>query len=373
MTGVFIIAAKRTAVAPRHGAFADVEAATLGAHVLQACLAKVALDPADVDEVILGNALYGGGNPARVAALAAGLPESVPALTLDTQCCAGLDAILVAASRIRAGEAHAILAGGLESYSRSPLRLVRPRGAKDVATPYDRPPFTPWVDRDPDMAASAAALATEFAVTRKAQEAFAIESHRKALRAMPDDEVAAMAGLSQDAFARRLTGGVCQRLPVLAGDAVHGLTAATIAVEADAAAAVLVVSETMAARLGALSAIRFVAGSRRGVDPERPALAAAAAARPLLDALHRERPRVSEIMEAFAVQAQLSINALDLDPMTVNRGGGALSRGHPIGASGAILVVRLFHELLHEAQGATGLAAIAAAGGIGSAAVFERG
>ncbi|MDB5570593.1 MAG: acetyl-CoA acetyltransferase [Hyphomicrobiales bacterium] len=372
MSRVFVVAAQRTPVAPRLGAFARLEAATLGAHVLQACLAKAGLEPSLVDEVIMGNALYGGGNPARVAALAAGLPEAVPALTIDSQCCAGLDAILLAASRIRAGEAHAILAGGLESYSRSPLRAVRPRSAQESPQAYERPPFSPWPDRDPEMAASAAALAAEFGVTRSAQEAFAVESHRRALAASPTGEIAQLDGLGEDAFARRLSLRACGRLPVLAGDGVHGLTAATIAVEADAAACVLVVSEAMAERRGFTSAIRLTAGRRMGAAPERPALAAAAAARPLMERYDAGAPQVSEIMEAFAVQAELTTRALGLDPASVNRGGGALSRGHPIGASGAILAVRLFHEMLREPPGARGLAAIAAAGGLGSAALFER-
>ena len=372
MNDVFMIAARRTAVAPRDGSFAQIGAADLGAAVIQGVLEKLDLSGAQIDEVIFGNALYGGGNPARVAALAAGLSETIPASTIDTQCCSGLDAILFGASRIRAGEAQIVVAGGLESYSRSPLRFRRPLSASEQAQPYERPPFTPWPDRDPDLIESAAALAQSLGVARYAQEAFAIKSHAKALAGNFDDELVRVAGLARDEFARSLNARVCSRLPVISGDQVHGLTAATIAVQADAAAAVVLVSSQIAARLKPSCAIRFHASSRMGGAPDLPALAGIAPVKKLISGIPRKRLLACELMEAFAVQAMAWRDALDLDPLCVNRSGGALSRGHPIGASGAILAVRLFHELKHETKGAFGLAAIAAAGGLASATLFER-
>jgi acetyl-CoA C-acetyltransferase len=155
----FIVAARRTAVAPRGGALASVEVAELAAASIRAVLADAGLAPEQVDDVILGNALYGGGNPARLAALLAGLPQDMPALTLDTQCCAGLDAVMLAATRVAAGEANAIIAGGVESFSRAPIRQRRPTNKDEAPREYARPPFTPWPERDPDMIAAAAALA----------------------------------------------------------------------------------------------------------------------------------------------------------------------------------------------------------------------
>jgi len=375
VSAVFMAAARRTAVAPRGGAFARIEAAELADAVLRAVCADADVAPADIDEVILGNALYGGGNPARVAALHAGLPEAMPASTIDTQCCAGLDAILLAASRIRAGEADVIIAGGLESFSRAPIRAHRPLDATAAPQPYDRPPFTPWPSRDPDMIPAAAQLAAEWDIARAAQEAFAVDSHRKALARGPAaGEIVPVAGLASDAFARRLSTAVCARLPVLAGSARHGVTAATVAVEADAAAAVLLLSEAALRRLRpAGRAIRVVGGARRGGDPERPGLAPIAAAQ---DALQRSGMTVTdiavaEIMEAFAVQAMICAQQLGLDPTLVNPGGGALARGHPIGASGAIVAGRLWHELQAARPGAVALGAIAAAGGLGSALLLR--
>ena len=361
----WLVAARRTPVAPRDGALSGLGVAELAAPVIQALLADAGL--ATVDQVILGNALYGGGNPARVAALLAGLPERVPAMTIDTQCCAGLDAIILAAALVSARQARAVIAGGVESYSRAPIRLRRARHPGEQSTPYSRPPFTPWPDRDPDMIAAAAALATARRLRRAEQESYAVSSHRKAMAAaLP--ELVPVAGITRDTFTRNLTERLCARLPVLAGDAECGLTSATIAVEADAAAAVLVVSSELASRLPG-PAIRVVDGERAGADPTCPAMAPVEAVRLLFDrnGLSGEAIAVVEMMEAFAAQAMLCCRDIALAPERLNLAGGALARGHPIGASGAILAVRLFHALQARHSGALGLAAIAAAGGMGSA------
>jgi acetyl-CoA C-acetyltransferase len=365
----FIIAARRTAVVPRDGAFRTLEAHELAAAAIGAALSDAGIAPGEVEDVILGNALYGGGNPARMAALAAGLPDDAPALTIDTQCCAGLDAVLLAAARIEAGEADIILAGGVESFSRAPLRFVRPHNDSEEPREYQRPPFAPFAARDPDMIEAAAQLAQELGYSRRDQEKFAVDSHGRALQTPPREEIVDVANVRHDTFTRALDLRTCARLPVVAGDAEHGVTAATVAVEADAAAVLVVVSEKIARR--ALHAARIVAGARRGGEPERPGLAPIAAARAVL-ARHSVTAgglSQAEIMEAFAVQAMACIQGLGLDPVIVNRRGGALARGHPIGASGAILCVRLFEDKKKAAQksGFLGLAAIAAAGGLGSA------
>ena len=367
----FIIAARRTPVAPRNGAFRNIEIAGLATPVIHALLSDAGLRAQDVDDVILGNALYAGGNPARLASLAAGLPLGVPAMSIDTQCCAGLDAIALATSRIRAGEANAIIAGGIESYSRSPLRMRRPHDDGEMGKPYDRPPFSPWPDRDPDLIEAAARLARTSGLGRAAQELFAIESHAKAMASDHRAELVMVGGLDSDAFKRRLSAPVCARLPLIMGDDACGLTAATIAVEADAAAMTLVVSREVLTRLRIRYALRVHGTRRVGLDPAQPATGAQAAAQPLLANADRT-PVVAELMESFASQSMVAIQDLGLIAASVNRGGGALSRGHPIGASGGILAVRLFHEMRSESLGAIGLAAIAAAGGLGSAALFER-
>lgn len=365
-----IVAARRTPVAPRGGAFARLEPHDLASPCLRAVLADAGEAAERIDDVLFGNALGAGGNPARMAALAAGLPERVPALSLESQCCAGLDAILLAGAKIRAGEAEAIIAGGVESFSRAPIRMTRPRDKGEAPIAYDRPPFAPDPARDPDMAEAAATLARARGLTRAAQEAFARSSHEKALAAGPSPAILPLAGLAGDAFTRRLTPALVARLPVVAGEAAHGLTAATIAVEADAAACALVVSPIRACALGVTKALRIRSHVRRGGDPAMPPLAPIEAAR---EALARAGLTVAdlaavEIMEAYAAQAMAFVTDLEIPEEKVNRHGGALARGHPIAASGAILLADLFH---HLAPGECALLAIAAAGGLATAVVVE--
>jgi acetyl-CoA C-acetyltransferase len=350
-----LIAARRTAVVPRGGVFARLQIEDLAAPVLLACLADAGIDAARVDEVILSNALGAGGNPARRAALAAGLPESVAGLTTDRQCAGGLDAILLARALVDSGAAEIVLAGGAESYSRRPLRLwTDPDGGPPVH--YEQAAFTPWPDRDPDMAEAAEALARRLAISRARQEAWAAESHSKARAADLSAEIVPLNGVTRDAFPRVLTPKLLARAPILTGS----ITAATAAVAADAAAACLVVSERVAQGRG----LALLDGATLGATPEEPGLAPVAA----IQRIWKGEPLdQAEIMEAFAVQALAGIDGAGLDPQIVNPGGGGLARGHPIGASGAILAVRLFHGL----RKGRGLAAIAAAGGIGTALLVE--
>lgn len=366
VSAVAILAARRTAVVPRGGAFREVEAHSLAATLFGPVLEDAGVAPGEVDEVILGNALSGGGNVARVAALAAGLPQEVPALTIDTQCCSGLDAIRLGAARIASGEARFVLAGGVESFSRAPLRAHRPRTKGEAPVFYRQPAFTPWPEREADLAVAAARLARDHGITRAEQEAFAAASHRRARAAVaPPGEIVPVSGVSIDAFARDLSPALLARLPVLAGDAVHGVTAATTAVEADAAALVLLgpADKGRAVISGALA---------RGADPLMPALAPVPAVEALcarLGVVAADMEHV-ELMEAYAAQALAAIRLLSLDPERVNAGGGALARGHPIGASGAVLAVRAFHRL--AAGCGRALVAIAGAGGIASAMIVSR-
>ncbi|WP_169568869.1 acetyl-CoA C-acyltransferase [Sneathiella limimaris] len=378
MRKVFIASAKRTAVSPINGAFRNLEISDLAAPVFSALTDNLGLAGDQIDQVIMGNALYGGGNPARVAALAADFPESLPAMTIDTQCCSGLDAILLGASMIRSGVADVVIAGGVESYSRAPRRFQRAKTPNGVDQEYERPPFTPWPDRDPDMLEAAAALAKTGSMSRVQQEEFAIESHRKALINKENNaaEIVSVAGVQSDSASRNLSHKLCSRLPVIAGDNEFGLTSATVALKADAAAAVLLVSETALLKLDKTPAkpVELVAGLSLGSDPEQPALAPIFGVRQLLKDRAIEVPQIKvlEVMEAFAVQAMECLSQTGLDLAAFNVGGGALARGHPIGASGAINAVRLFHQLQSCSAGSYGLATIAAAGGLSSTLLLQR-
>lgn len=360
----FIIAAKRSAIVPRGGAFAGLSIEQLGAPVALACLAAAGIAADQVDEIIVSNALGAGGNPARRIALAMGLPDRVAGLTTDRQCAGGLDAVLLARALVMAGQADVVLAGGVESYSRRPLRFWA--GADGGApTPYDEAPFTPWPNRNPAMVDAAASLAVTLGITRAVQDAFAVESHAKARAsaAKEQPEIVTLQGIRSDVFTRNLTRAVAARAKPIAGT----ITAANAAVAADGAAFCLVVSAKIAAQ--APRRIRIAAAATLGAAADQPGLAPMAAIESVLlrarvapHALH-----ISEVMEAYAVQAIACIQGAGLDPVQVNLGGGGLARGHPVGASGAVLAVRLWHHL----QTGYGLAAIAAAGGIGSALLLE--
>ena len=361
----YLVSARRTAVVPRGGAFARLGLVDLAVPVVAACLADAGIAAGEVGEIIVSNALGAGGNVARLVALAAGLPERVAGLTIDRQCAGGLDAVLLAAALVEAGIAEVVVAGGVESYSRRPLRLrTDPDGGAAVG--YDRPPFTPWPERDPDMHAAAGALALRLGIGRDVQDRWAIGSHAKALvRGDFPGEIVGLAGQGRDAFARALGQDAARRAKVLCGS----VTVANTAVAADAAAFVVVVSERRAKT--ARRALRIAGGATLGGRPEEPGLAPVLAVGEVLAraGLGPLDLAAVEIMEAYAVQALACIQQAGLDPGLVNLGGGALARGHPIGASGAVLAVRLFHDL---GQG-HGLAAIAAAGGIGTAMLFEAG
>jgi acetyl-CoA C-acetyltransferase len=360
----FIIAAKRSAVVPRGGAFATLSIEDLGAPVALACLQAAGIAPDQVDEIIVSNALGAGGNPARRIALAMGLPDHVAGLSTDRQCAGGLDALLLARALIVSGQAEIVLAGGVESYSRRPLRFATdPAGGPPI--PYDEAPFTPWPDRNPRMADAAENLAQTLGITREMQDMWAVESHRKAQAgaAQMRAEIVPLLGVDADPFTRPLTLAQAARAKPITGS----ITAANAAVAADGAAFCLVVSAKIAAR--AARALRIAAAATLGAAPDQPGLAPiAAVTRVLLQAqISATSLSISEVMEAYAVQAIACFYGAGLDPDRVNPAGGGLARGHPIGASGAVLAVRLWHGL----QAGHGLATIAAAGGIGSALLLQ--
>ncbi len=372
-----VVAAKRSAVVPRGGAFAGLEVDALAAPVITACLDAAGLQADRVDDLLLGNALYGGGNPARRVGLFAGLPQRVPGITLDRQCTSGLDAVLLAARLVESGAADCVVAGGVESFSRAPIRMRRPVAPDELPAAYARPPFTPWPERDPEMAEAAADLAALQGISTERQIGWTCRSHAAALTAVKagrlGSELVGVEDVAADTYARALTPGICRRSKRLAGDEATGVRAATAAVEADAAAVCLIVSRDLARNVSG-PVLQVLDGLSIGSDPTLPGLAPVGATQALLArrAIGAEQIAVAEVMEAYAAQAIACVDGIGLDPSVVNRGGGALARGHPIGASGAILAVRLYHELKTERPGSLGLATIAAAGGLATSLLVAR-
>jgi len=377
-----VIAWVRSPVAPVGGALAQLQPHELAAPLLQSLLARAGLPADAVDAVVLGNALGAGGNPARMLALAAGLRESSAAYTVDTQCCAGLDAITLACGLLASGQARIVIAGGAEAWSRAPMRQHRPLHPQEQAIAYERPAFAPWPERDPDMLQAAADHAQRIQCARVAQDAYALQSHALAVAARADlaAEMLALQGLEHDAYPRLLRAERVARMPVAAGSAMAqgavdcAVSTVAISPKADGAALLLLATPDACLEWGLQPAALWRGAVSVGGPPETPMLCAATAARRLLARLALDVQDIHrwELHDAFAVQGLAFRAELGMDPKRINAQGGGLARGHPIGASGAIAAVRVLAQLHARGSAAQrGLACIAGAGGLGAAAIFE--
>ncbi|MFG1709831.1 thiolase family protein [Nonomuraea sp. M3C6] len=368
-----IVATRRTPIGTAGHAFKELSVDRLAGPVIEAVTRDV--PGRRVDDVVLGNCMGPGGNVARVSALAAGLGQEVPGLTVDRQCGSGLAAILVAGQAVRAGEMDLVIAGGAESASTAPLRTRR-----GEAQPYGRAPFAPDGHPDPGMGPAAEALAAARGVSRERQDAYACRSHAGALAARAagrfDEEIVAIGGRAEDQRPRPLRAASLARLP--AAFVPDGtVTAGNSSPVSDGAAVVALVPERLRA---GLPGMRLVAGAVVGCDPALPGWGPVPAVRRVLARAGVDMGRVAavEIVEAFAAQVLAVTDALELDPLgadgeRVCPDGGALALGHPWGATGAVVVTRLFSRLVGAGAppGTLGLAAAAVGGGLGVAALFE--
>lgn len=376
----------RTAVVPRGGAFKALHAHDIAAPVVQALLQRAGMGAEHVSAILVGNALGAGGNPARMLALHVGLPLACAAYTIDTQCCAGLDAVAMGAALIASGQADVVVAGGVEAWSRSPIRMHRPLNDNDAPVAYERPAFAPTPEQDPDMLLSAARYAAEHGYTRAQQEVYALRSHCKAVAHLADiaNEIIPLLGVTHDTYPRLIDAARAARMPItmrtddehVSNPDAYALSPLTISAQADGAAFVLLISPSAAQRFGVRAPMAWISNASVGGAPEFPLAAAELAAREAL-----KRAQVSdantlhsiELHDAFAVQGLSFANGLGLSTERLNPLGGGLARGHPIGASGAIALVRLLANLERDGQvGNQGLVAIAGAGGLGAAAVVSR-
>ncbi|MCK3775631.1 thiolase family protein [Ensifer sesbaniae] len=377
-----IIAALRTPIGRVNGTLRDVEPSRLAAALITRLVADVGLAATDIDDVILGNAANSAGNLARLAALEAGLPVSTPGVTVDRQCGSGLEAITLAARMIQAGAGRFYLAGGTESASRAHIRLRPPLERGGELAPVKRARMAPDEIGDPDMGVAAENVAVACGISRERQDSFALQSHRRAIRAelaggflreiVPIETAASV--VSRDECPRpNASMETLQRLkPVF----VEGgtVTAGNACPINDGAAVALVTSLAEAQRLGAPFALEFVDAATAGVDPNLlglgpvPAMQKLKARQPALDPAKVD---LIEFNEAFASQVLGSLDQLDIPAERVNLDGGAIALGHPYGASGAILTVRLFSQMLTAPSGTEGLAMMGVGGGMGVVALFR--
>jgi acetyl-CoA C-acetyltransferase len=391
MEDVVIVAAGRTAVGKFGGTLSKIPAAELGAHVIKNLLAQIGLDPASVNEVIMGQVLTAGNgqNPARQAVIKAGLPDMVPAFTVGKVCGSGLKATHLAAQAIKCGDADIIVAGGMENMSASPHVLngsregFRMGDAKLVDTMIVDGLWD--VYNQYHMGVTAENVAKKFDISRAAQDEFALKSQQKAEAAQKEGkfkdeifplEIPAKKGsivFDTDEYPKH--GSSLEALASLrpAFNKEGSVTAGNASGLNDGAAAVVMMSASKAKELGLKPLARIKAYASSGLDPAIMGMGPVSATRLCLKKAGwtHEDVDLMEINEAFAAQALAVNKEMGWDTSKINVNGGAIALGHPIGASGARVLVTLLHEMVRR-DAKRGLASLCIGGGMGVALAVER-
>ncbi|MGW3111690.1 thiolase family protein [Streptomyces sp. NPDC001091] len=394
MRPVHFAAARRTPIGKLRGALSSVRPDDLAAAVVRDLVSGVlALDPARVDDVYWGAANQAGEdnrNVARMAALLAGLPDSVPGATVNRLCASGLEAVTTAARTIAAGEADIVIAGGSESMSRAPFVLPRP----DEALPHRMETYDTrlgWRLTNPAMkdlhgvlamGETAEEVAQRHGISRERQDEFALRSHQLAATARKNGHFDAEllpverpdgVTVDRDECVREDTSleKLARLKPVFRGDGT--VTAGNASPMNDGAAGLLLVSEEVLEELGLESLGRYVAGASAGVHPDVMGIGPVPATRKALARVGWSIADLqeAEFNEAFAAQALASVDQLGIDPALVNPTGGAIALGHPLGCSGARILTTLLHRMRRTGAG-RGLATMCVGVGQGSAVLVER-
>jgi acetyl-CoA C-acetyltransferase len=382
MAEAFIVDAVRTAVGKRGGGFSAEHPADMAAHVIKTLVGRHDVDPAAIDDVILGcldNIGAQAGDIARTAALAAGLPESVPGVTIDRQCGSAQQAVHFAAQAVMSGTSDLIVAGGVQNMSQYPILSAfaagEPYGSTDPWTGCRG-----WRERFGDQEISqfrgAEMIASQWKLSREDNERFALESHRRALAAIADGhferEIAPYAGISTDEGPRANTS--LEKMATLATLTEGGvLTAAVASQLSDGAAALLIASQDAVERFGLTPRARIHHMSVRGADPVMMLTAPIPATQHALKRIGMSIDDIDavEINEAFAPVVLAWLAELGADPKRVNPNGGAIALGHPIGCTGARLMTSLLHEL-ERTGGRFGLQTMCEGGGQANVTIIER-
>lgn len=391
MTRVVLAAAYRTPIGVFGGAFKDVPAYDLGATLIEHIIKETGLNPSEIDEVIIGNVLQAGQgqNPARIAAMKSGLPETVPAFTVNKVCGSGLKSIQLAYQSIVTGENDIVLAGGMENMSQSPMLVNNSRfgfkmghqsmvdsmvydGLTDVFNQYH-------------MGITAENLVEQYGISREEQDTFAVNSQQKAVRAQQngefDSEIVPVSipqrkgepivvtkdeGVRENVSVEKLS----RLRPAFKKDGT--VTAGNASGINDGAAMMLVMSEDKAKELNIEPLAVLDGFGSHGVDPSIMGIAPVGAVEKALKRSKKELSDIDvfELNEAFAAQSLAVDRELKLPPEKVNVKGGAIALGHPIGASGARVLVTLLHQLNDEVE--TGLTSLCIGGGQAIAAVVSK-
>lgn len=383
MTDAVIVSGARTPIGKFLGALSDLSAVGLGRAAARAAIERAGIDPSLIEEVIMGNVVQAGNgqNPARQVALGAGIPNQVAALTINKVCGSGLKAVMLASQAIRLGEIECAVAGGMESMTNAPYLLKKARqgyrlgdGQLIDAMIHDGLwcAFDNW-----HMGCTAELVAELYGISRQEQDQYALGSHQRAISAIKEGrfdeeivpiEVERKGGgsvlVSRDEGPREDTSleSLARLKPAFKADGT--VTAGNASQISDGAAAVVMTSAELARRLGLRPLARIVAQATSGVEPKMVMMAPVAAIRKALERARWDLADVDliEINEAFAVQIVAIMRELGLDRDRLNVNGGAVALGHPIGASGARILVTLLHEM--KRRGARrGLAALCLGGG----------
>jgi acetyl-CoA C-acetyltransferase len=392
MTDIVIVAAARTAVGKFGGTLAKTPAAELGATVIRALLERSGLAGEQIGEVILGQVLQAGTgqNPARQAAVKAGLPHGVPAMTINKVCGSGLKAVMLAAQAIRDGDSEIVIAGGQENMSLSPHVLM---GSRDGQRMGDWKMLDSmivdglWdVYNQYHMGITAENVAKKYGITREAQDALALASQHKAAAAQEagrfKDEIVPVTipqrkgdpvVFAADEFINRKTSAEALAGLRPAFDKAGSVTAGNASGLNDGAAGVVVTSAKTAERLGLKPLARIASYASAGLDPAYMGMGPVPAARKALERAGWKPADLDllEINEAFAAQACAVNQEMGWDTAKVNVNGGAIAIGHPIGASGCRILVTLLHEMIKR-DARKGIASLCIGGGMGVALTVER-
>ncbi|MFC0273659.1 thiolase family protein [Metabacillus herbersteinensis] len=384
MNKAVIVKAKRSPIGKKGGILKDLRCETLAATVIKNIIEECQLDPEEISDVILGNAVGPGGNIARLSSLSAGLPVHVPGLTIDRQCGSGLEAINLAARFVQAGAGDIYLAGGVESTSTEPIKIDYQDFKVGNLEIIKRARFSPDEIGDPDMGVAAENVARKYHVSREDQDSFALRSYQKTIQSIQNgnfyDEITPFL-LTEDGCETRSDETPREKAnyekilkrsqPVFDQDGT--VTAGNSCSVNDGASIVLVMSEQRAKQLGLKPILSFIDSQATGVDPNYLGIGPVAAVQKLLAKNQKEINDIDlvEFNEAFAAQVVASTRELSIPYEKLNVGGGAIAYGHPYGASGAILVTRLCKEMQNR-NSKTGLATLGIGGGIGLATLFER-
>jgi len=397
MREAWIIDGVRTPIGRHGGGLAPVRPDDLAAITIEALLARTGVAAETIDDVIFGCINQAGEdnrNVARMALLRAGVPVSVPGQTVNRLCGSGMQAVLSAAQAIAAGEGDVFVAGGVESMSRAPYVMLKPevgyaRGHPDTADTvlgwrFPNPAFTPeWTI---GLGETAEVVAEEFGVSRERQDAFAAESQRRAEEAMAagrfDDEIVPVSipqrkgdPVVVDTDEHPRPGTTAESLarlrPVFKKDG--SVTAGNSSGINDGAAALLVMSRERAEALGLAPMVRVVGGAVAGVEPQRMGIGPVPATRKAFarTGWSADDIDLAELNEAFAAQALPCLDEIGLDPEKVNVNGGAIALGHPVGCSGARILVTLVHEMRRR-EARRGLASMCIGVGQGITSLVER-